>query len=176
MVGHTDHVTCVAVSVTNKSQVISGSKDSNLIVWDIITGADLFTLSGHLGYVTCVQLSADGTLAVSGRIIFTGNIYKVQTIYNNRNLTICFIYFSGSEDKSIIVWDVIKGRMLSSLTLHIPIVDLCMASDASRIAIHLVESTSLPIICLHNTPATYVKLPTYQAPAKDTPGILEKEE
>lgn len=44
-----------------------------------------------------------------------------------------------------------------------------MASDASRIAIHLVESTSLPIICLHNTPATYVKLPSYQAPAKDTP-------
>lgn len=52
----------------NKSQVISGSKDSNLIVWDIITGADLFTLTGHLGYVTCVQLSADGTLAISGKI------------------------------------------------------------------------------------------------------------
>lgn len=65
LMGHTDHVTCVAVSM-NKSQVISGSKDSNLIVWDIITGADLFTLTGHLGFITCVQLSADGTLAISG--------------------------------------------------------------------------------------------------------------
>ncbi|KAK6620988.1 hypothetical protein RUM43_011291 [Polyplax serrata] len=137
LVGHTDHVTCVAVSM-NKSQVISGSKDSNLIVWDIITGADLFTLTGHLGYITCVQLSTDGTLAIS-----------------------------GSEDKSIIVWDVQKGRQLSSLNLHIPILGLCMASDASRIAVHLLENTSLPIICLHNTPATYVKLPTYVAPAKE---------
>ncbi|EEB20232.1 conserved hypothetical protein [Pediculus humanus corporis] len=137
LMGHTDHVTCVAVSM-NKSQVISGSKDSNLIVWDIITGADLFTLTGHLGFITCVQLSADGTLAIS-----------------------------GSEDKCIIVWDVQKGRQLSSLTLHVPILGLCMASDASRIAVHLLESTSLPIVCLHNTPATYVKLPTYVAPAKE---------
>lgn len=47
-----------------------------------------------------------------------------------------------------------------------------MASDASRLAVHLLESTSLPIICLHNTPATYVKLPTYVAPAREVPGLL----
>ncbi|KAF4520031.1 hypothetical protein B566_EDAN007180 [Ephemera danica] len=63
LVGHTDHVTCVAA---NKSLVVSGSRDANLIVWDILTGADLHTLTAHLGYVTCVQVSADGTLAVSG--------------------------------------------------------------------------------------------------------------
>lgn len=66
LIGHTDTVTCVAVSVSDKSQVISGSCDNNLIVWDINTGADLFTLSGHLSYVTCVKLSGDGTIAVSG--------------------------------------------------------------------------------------------------------------
>lgn len=64
--GHTDHVTCVAA---NKSLVVSGSRDANLIVWDILTGADLHTLTAHLGYVTCVQVSADGTLAVSGKYI-----------------------------------------------------------------------------------------------------------
>lgn len=60
LVGHTDAVTCVAVSVTNKSQVISGSKDSNLIIWDIHTGEEIHTLAGHLGPVTCVKVSADG--------------------------------------------------------------------------------------------------------------------
>lgn len=37
LVGHTDGVNCVAVSVTNKSQVLSGSKDFNLILWDLHT-------------------------------------------------------------------------------------------------------------------------------------------
>ena len=47
-----------------------------------------------------------------------------------------------------------------------------MANDASPIAIHLLESSSLPIICLHSTPATYVKLPNYVAPAKDIESML----
>lgn len=67
LVGHTDDVTCVSVSVTNKSLVVSGSKDANLICWDINTGNDVHTLSGHLGCVTCVRVSGDGSLAVSGR-------------------------------------------------------------------------------------------------------------
>jgi WD40 repeat protein len=60
LVGHSDAVTAVAVSVTNKSQVISGSKDCNLIVWDLHTGEEIHTLAGHLGPVTCVKVSADG--------------------------------------------------------------------------------------------------------------------
>lgn len=67
LIGHTDAVTCVAVSVSDKSQVISGSCDNNLIVWDINTGADLHTLTAHLSYVTCVKLSGDGTIAISGK-------------------------------------------------------------------------------------------------------------
>lgn len=66
LVGHTDDVTCVSVSVTNKSLVVSGSKDANLICWDINTGNDVQTLSGHLGCVTCVRVSGDGMLVVSG--------------------------------------------------------------------------------------------------------------
>lgn len=67
LIGHADAVTCVAVSVSDKSQVISGSRDNNLIVWDINTGTDLHTLSAHLSYVTCVKLSGDGTIAISGK-------------------------------------------------------------------------------------------------------------
>ncbi|XP_069684220.1 protein qui-1 [Periplaneta americana] len=138
LVGHSDHVTCVAVSILNKSLVVSGSRDANLIVWDINTGNDIHVLTGHLGYVTCVKVTGDGSLAVS-----------------------------GSEDKSIIVWDTKRGRAISSLQLHIPILNLEMSTDSSRIAVHLLENRCLPIVCLHNTPATYVKMPTYVAPAKE---------
>ncbi|XP_018400635.1 PREDICTED: NACHT domain- and WD repeat-containing protein 1 [Cyphomyrmex costatus] len=135
LVGHTDHVTCVAVAVLDKSIVVSGSRDANLIVWDINTGADLHTLVGHLGYVTCVRLSGDGTLAVS-----------------------------GSEDKSLIVWDTKKGTPLSSIMLHVPVLGVEMSTDCSRMAVHLLEHKCMPILCLHNTPAQYVKLPPYVAP------------
>jgi len=77
---------------------------------------------------------------------------------------------TGSEDKSIIVWDTKRGRAISSLQLHIPILNLEMSTDSSRIAVHLLENHCLPIVCLHNTPATYVKMPTYIAPAKEIEG------
>lgn len=141
LVGHSDAVTCVAVSVTNKTQVISGSKDCNLIVWDIHTGEEIHTLAGHLAQVTCVQISADGTTAVS-----------------------------GSDDKTLVVWETKRGLALTSLQLHVPFVRFDISLECSRILVHLVDSPMLPVICLHNTPATYIKLPTYSAPARDVEG------
>lgn len=69
--GHTDAVTCVAVALLDKGIVVSGSCDTNLIVWDINTGSDLHTLSAHLSYVTSVKLAADGTVAISGESDYT---------------------------------------------------------------------------------------------------------
>jgi len=64
LVGHSDAVTCVAVSVTNKTQVLSGSKDMNLILWDLLTGEEVHTLAGHLGPVIGVKVSADGEYCI----------------------------------------------------------------------------------------------------------------
>lgn len=69
-----------------------------------------------------------------------------------------------SEDKRIIAWDTKQGVPLTSLQLHQPILDLIMSTDATRVAVLLLESKHLPIVCLHNTPATYVKIPAYVAP------------
>lgn len=141
LVGHSDAVTCVAVSVTHKSQVISGSKDCNLIIWDIHTGEEIHTLAGHLAQVTCVKVSADGTTAVS-----------------------------GSDDKVLIVWETKRGLALTSLQLHVPFIRFDISIECSRILVHVVDSPILPVICLHNTTASFVKLPTYSAPARDVEG------
>ncbi|XP_037948244.1 NACHT and WD repeat domain-containing protein 2-like isoform X2 [Teleopsis dalmanni] len=138
LVGHTDAVTCAAVSVTNKTQVISGSKDTNLIIWDLHTGEEIHTLAGHLGPVIGVKVSADGSTAVS-----------------------------GSDDKTLIVWETKRGLALTSLQLHVPFTHFDISLECSRILVQLVDSFNLPVICLHNTPAQYVKLPTYSAPARD---------
>ncbi|XP_020716255.1 NACHT domain- and WD repeat-containing protein 1 isoform X2 [Ceratitis capitata] len=138
LVGHTDAVNCVAVSVTNKTQVISGSKDTNLIIWDLHTGEELHTLAGHLGPVLGVKVSADGSTAIS-----------------------------GSDDKTLIVWETKRGLALTSLQMHVPFQRFDISLECSRILVQLLESFNLPVICLHNTPAQYVKLPTYSAPAAD---------
>lgn len=82
LVGHSDAVLTVAVSVTNKSQVISGSKDCNLIVWDLHTGEEIHTLAGHLGPVTCVKVSADGNEAS----FFTSLFLRVEKKMENKFL------------------------------------------------------------------------------------------
>ncbi|XP_050542429.1 protein qui-1 isoform X2 [Daktulosphaira vitifoliae] len=132
LVGHEDQVTCVAVAISDKSIVVSGSWDANLIIWDIHTGDDRHLLTGHLGHVTCVKLSGDGSLALS-----------------------------GSDDKRIIVWDTKRGVALTSLQLHLPILDLSMSTDVTRVVVHLYESQYLPITQLMNTPAQYVKVPVF---------------
>ncbi|XP_034104152.1 protein qui-1 isoform X1 [Drosophila albomicans] len=138
LVGHSDAVTCVAVSVTNKTQVISGSKDTNLLIWDLLTGEEVHTLAGHLGPVLGVKVSADGSTAVS-----------------------------GSDDKTLIVWETKRGLALTSLQMHVPFTHFDISLEVSRVLVQLVDSYNLPVICLHNTPAQYVKLPTYSGPSKD---------
>ena len=96
----------------------------------------------------------------------------------------CFILFymnetgttavSGSDDKTIIVWETARGLALTSLQLHVQFTRFDISLECSRILVHLTDNPSFPIICLHNSPAQYIKLPTYSAPARDVEGKMNK--
>jgi WD40 repeat protein len=47
-------------------QVVSGSDDETVRLWDAATGAPLQTLEGHTGWVTSVAFSPDSRQVVSG--------------------------------------------------------------------------------------------------------------
>ncbi|CAH2235084.1 jg7496, partial [Pararge aegeria aegeria] len=187
LVGHSDIVTCVAVSITNKTQVVSGSWDFNLIVWDINTGSDVHLLSGHLGKVTCVKVTGDGSIAVSGAEDKTLIIWETKRglALTSLALHVPLLGFQITSDCSRIVVHLLdrdKGlkhrdtlfTKKDKRTIHLfPNIEqnICVVHEGVNLLcdplIKAVSTGCLPIICLHNTPATYVKIPTYAAPTKD---------
>jgi WD40 repeat protein len=70
--GHSSSVYSVAYSPDGK-QVVFGSGDQTVRLWDAATGTALQTLEGHTSYVSSVAFPTDGdllpTLRVSGLFI-----------------------------------------------------------------------------------------------------------
>ena len=62
--GHSDMVSSVAFS-HDGTQVVSGSGDKTVKIWDASSGACLKTLEGHSDWVRSVAFSHDGTQVIS---------------------------------------------------------------------------------------------------------------
>lgn len=67
---------------------MSASKDGTCRIWVVNTGRTEFVLSGHKGSVTCVRWGGTGLI------------------------------YTGSHDKSVRVWDAVKGTLVHNLTAH----------------------------------------------------------
>ncbi|MDT9226857.1 MAG: WD40 repeat domain-containing protein, partial [Limnospira sp. PMC 1279.21] len=68
---------------------VSASEDETLKLWDLETGTELATLTGHSGSVKAVAITPDGKRAVS-----------------------------ASDDNTLKLWDLERGTELATLTGH----------------------------------------------------------
>jgi guanine nucleotide-binding protein subunit beta-2-like 1 protein len=122
--GHEGWVTCIATSPGLANKLLSGSRDSKLILWELTAeslthlGAPQRTFAGHADSVQDLAVASSGEYALSGsrdstlRLwdLETGAVYKefvgheldVTSVDLSRD---CRIILSCSSDKSVRVWN-----------------------------------------------------------------------
>ena len=144
--GHSNYVCGVALSADGQLAV-SASDDHTLKVWDVARGRELCTLTGHGASVKDVALSSDGQLAVSASEDSTLKVWDISASFPSRltrrarnpnvvirarrtleghsgkvNVVVLStdgqIAISASDDHTLKVWDVARGRELRTLEGH----------------------------------------------------------
>ena len=144
--GHDREVTSTCFS-PDGSQVVSGSKDKTVRIWDAKTGKNIQTLNGHADAVTCVCFSPDGSQVVSGSEDKTVRIWDAKTGKNIQNFIahdtyITAIDFSpdgefiatGCNDNSMKIWNSSNGKMVHKLEGHsAKILDLNFSPNSKQL-------------------------------------------
>jgi WD40 repeat protein len=116
-------------------------------VWDLETGLEVYSLSGHKGAVFCVDVTPDSRWAVSASDDHTAKVWDLETGHLAHTLsghTACVQavavtpdsrrVLTASEDGTVKVWELGTGRLLRTLTgLGGPLSTLAPAADGRRV-------------------------------------------
>jgi WD40 repeat protein/uncharacterized caspase-like protein len=114
--------------------VAAGLQDSTIKLWEVATGRELHTLSGHVDMITSVAFSPDGQTLASGGFfndksirlwdVTTGQLIRVLYGATTGVSSIAFspngetLVSTGDVNNGINWWDVASGRELKTIYGH----------------------------------------------------------
>ncbi|KAG8743264.1 SCF ubiquitin ligase complex subunit cdc4 [Ceratobasidium sp. 414] len=124
--GHSQVVRALA---THGQTAVSGSYDTTLKVWNLITGECKWTLSGHTQKVYSVAIDSERNQVVSGSMDGTARIWSLVTGQTLHTLTghsslVAALGVSptnivtAAADSTICVWDPLSGTLKHELAAH----------------------------------------------------------
>jgi WD40 repeat protein len=147
--GHTEAVYAVAFTADGK-QVVTGSFDKTLKVWDAASGKELKTFGGpkgHQNLVLSLSLSPDGSLLASGGSDNTAKIWDFPTGRHLREFACATAVnaialspdgtklASVGQDGSATVFNAANGKELFSLTGHTgAVTGVCFSANGQALA------------------------------------------
>jgi len=148
--GHGEAVLCVSGCFggggKEATRLVSGSCDGTLMVWDMLGGSHLGTLSDHAGWVNACELEKDGSKVLSGsydrslKLWDIGKLQKVRSMRGHKGSISCLqvgtgrTAISGSYDNSLLLWDYRHKKSVMSLIGHQgPIICLYWEPDQNRV-------------------------------------------
>ena len=128
--GHNGQVRGIAITLDGR-QVISGSYDNTLRIWDLLSGKALRTLYGHTDRVFGVALMPNNQLAVSCSADRSIRLWDLNSgyctaIFEGHTRGVCSVavtpdgqwIISGSFDKTLRIWDLKTTYCIAILQGH----------------------------------------------------------
>jgi WD40 repeat protein len=136
----------VAIDPAGKVAVSGSWSETNVRVWDVVTGEQIGTLKGHSGSVGEVRFSPDGKMLAScgdTTVRFwdvdTGKILKVLRGHQDTVESFAFsadgktIASCGFDDDAR-VWDVETGKILATMQADNPVLAVALTADGKTLA------------------------------------------
>ncbi|MGB0084462.1 MAG: caspase family protein [Rhodomicrobiaceae bacterium] len=136
------------VAPTKRHRSRPKKEDTALRLWDVETGQQIRSFTGHSGAVRSVALSPDGQFALSGSDDMSMKLWEVATGKEVRSFSghksfvrsVAFspdgrFALSGAWDDTVKLWDVATGQELRSFTGHSGNVESVAFSPDGRYAL-----------------------------------------
>jgi WD40 repeat protein len=166
LLGHSRCVTDLAITEDNTT-IISASADRTVRVWNLSSACHLGTLEGHSRLVSTARATRDGRRVITASWDGTVRIWDlldlalVKTLKGHSDAIDClaitdddrYAVSSSSEDGTLRLWDLEKGRQADCWRVSWPISCLAIRGERYRIVAGS-EDMHLRMWDLRSTPKT----------------------
>ncbi|MFN6561049.1 MAG: protein kinase domain-containing protein [Nostoc sp. ChiSLP01] len=155
LLGHSHAVKSVAFSPDGEI-LASGSWDKTVKLWNVNTGAEICTFTGHHLQVNSVAFSPQGRIIASASYDRTIRLWQISSSKEFKNcpchtllgilsghawavLTVAFspdgkILATGSDDKTIKLWEANTGQLITTLSGHSwSVISVAFTADAKTL-------------------------------------------